>query len=117
MMDNIFCRKTAVEAGDANGADVFDPAVQWEGFFINIFNGFGAHTMQQPNNKFVVATCGAVVTIIQGSAASANVTASDADGTVFDIAITAVALSDSGTFSRTSFTFASTVGGVASATF
>ena len=41
--DNTLRRKAAVEAGDANGADAFDPADQWDGFAIDTFDGLGAH--------------------------------------------------------------------------
>ena len=41
--DNTLRRKTAIFAGDANGADVFDPAVEWDGFATNTFDGLGAH--------------------------------------------------------------------------
>ena len=32
-----------IEAGDANGSDLFDPAVEWDGFAIDTFHGLGAH--------------------------------------------------------------------------
>ena len=32
-----------IEAGDANGSDLFDPAVEWDGFAIDTFNHLGAH--------------------------------------------------------------------------
>ncbi|KRB44032.1 ExeM/NucH family extracellular endonuclease [Terrabacter sp. Root181] len=44
-MDNTLRRKSSVTAGDANGADVFDPSVQWDGFAIDTFDGLGAHTV------------------------------------------------------------------------
>jgi predicted extracellular nuclease len=42
--DNTLRRKTGIEAGDGDGADAFDPAVQWSGFANNTFNGLGFHT-------------------------------------------------------------------------
>ena len=41
--DNTLRRKTAVTAGDANGADAFNPALEWNGFANNTFNGLGCH--------------------------------------------------------------------------
>ncbi len=46
--DNTLRRKSTICAGDPNGADVFDPALEWDGFPVNTFDGLGAHT----------ATCG-----------------------------------------------------------
>jgi predicted extracellular nuclease len=42
--DNTLRRKSSIEAGDTNGADVFDPAVEWNGFATNTFSGLGSHT-------------------------------------------------------------------------
>ena len=46
--DNTLRRKATVSDGDVNGADVFDPAVQWEGFATNAFDGLGSHTVRPP---------------------------------------------------------------------
>ncbi|HEX7256388.1 MAG TPA: Ig-like domain-containing protein [Gaiellaceae bacterium] len=43
--DNTLRRKPTIEAGDTNGDDAFDPAVQWDGFANNTFDGLGAHTV------------------------------------------------------------------------
>ena len=43
--DNTLRRKGNVEAGDANGADVFDPSVQWNGFAADTFDGLGSHSL------------------------------------------------------------------------
>ena len=42
-MDNSLRRKLLIEAGDLNGSDVFDPAVEWDGFAIDNSRGLGAH--------------------------------------------------------------------------
>lgn len=42
--DNTIRRKSDISAGDTNGSDAFDPAVQWDGFAINTFDGLGSHT-------------------------------------------------------------------------
>jgi predicted extracellular nuclease len=39
--DNTIRRRSTVEAGDTNGADAFDPSVQWLGFPNGTFDGFG----------------------------------------------------------------------------
>jgi predicted extracellular nuclease len=41
--DNTLRRKNGIEAGDAVDNDVFDPAVQWDGFANNTFGGLGCH--------------------------------------------------------------------------
>ena len=46
--DNTLRRKGSVCAGDANGSNVFDPSVEWDGFATDTFGGLGSHT----------ATCG-----------------------------------------------------------
>jgi predicted extracellular nuclease len=43
--DNTLRRKASIVTGDANGTDVFDPAVEWEGFATNTFDGLGSHTI------------------------------------------------------------------------
>jgi hypothetical protein len=44
-MDNTLRRKPSIEAGDPNGADAFDPSVQWDGFATDTFDGLGSHTI------------------------------------------------------------------------
>jgi predicted extracellular nuclease len=41
--DNTLRRKASVEAGDPNTGDAFDPAVEWDGFATDTFDGLGAH--------------------------------------------------------------------------
>ena len=43
--DNTLRRKSAIEAGDSNSTDVFDPAVEWDGFATDDFSGLGAHSV------------------------------------------------------------------------
>ncbi|AKS42984.1 lamin tail domain-containing protein [Wenzhouxiangella marina] len=50
--NNTLRRKTGVCTPDSNGADAFDPAVEWDGFPNDTFDGLGSHT----------ATCGADTT-------------------------------------------------------
>ncbi len=44
--DNTLRRKASVCVGDPNGADAFDPAMQWDGFATDTFDGLGAHTTE-----------------------------------------------------------------------
>ncbi len=48
--DNTLRRKPPICSGDTNGTDAFNPAVEWDGFATNTFDGLGSHT----------ATCGGV---------------------------------------------------------
>lgn len=48
--DNTIRRKPAICAGDTDGSNAFDPAIEWDGFAVNILDGFGSHT----------ASCGGV---------------------------------------------------------
>lgn len=41
--DNTLRRKTTVTAGDTNGGDAFNPAVEWNGFAIDTFDGLGCY--------------------------------------------------------------------------
>jgi predicted extracellular nuclease len=41
--DNTLRRKAAVEAGNADGSDTFDPAAEWEGFATDTSDGLGGH--------------------------------------------------------------------------
>ncbi|MGH2382354.1 MAG: ExeM/NucH family extracellular endonuclease, partial [Candidatus Limnocylindria bacterium] len=43
--DNTLRRKGSIEAGDPDGSDAFDPAVQWDGFAQDTFDGLGSHTL------------------------------------------------------------------------
>jgi predicted extracellular nuclease len=42
--DNTLRRKDSITAGDTNGADSFDPAVEWDGFATDTFNGLGVRS-------------------------------------------------------------------------
>ena len=41
--DNTLRRMAAICAGDANPSDAFDPAIEWDGFPNNTFDGLGVH--------------------------------------------------------------------------
>ena len=87
--DNTLRRKGTIEAGDPNGSDAFDPAMEWDGFATDTFGGLGAHVLAGGNQP-VVATCGGPLVTDEGTAATRQVSASDADGTVIDIQVTSV---------------------------
>ncbi len=44
--DNTLRRKSHIEAGDTNGFDAFDPALEWEGFATDTFGGLGSHLLE-----------------------------------------------------------------------
>jgi predicted extracellular nuclease len=48
--DNTLRRKAAIEAGDTNSADAFDPSIEWDGFATDTFNGLGAHPGVPPSD-------------------------------------------------------------------
>ncbi len=43
--DNTIRRKPTITEGDPNGADAFDPAVEWDGYAVNTVAGLGSHTV------------------------------------------------------------------------
>ena len=47
--DNTLRRKSTIGQGDTDGSDAFDPAVEWDGFAVNTFDGLGAHTYAPPD--------------------------------------------------------------------
>jgi predicted extracellular nuclease len=46
--DNTLRRKATVTAGDTNGADTFDPSVEWDGFATDTVDGLGTHSTTPP---------------------------------------------------------------------
>ena len=46
--DNTLRRKASVTAGDPNGADPFDPSLEWDGFPTNTFDGLGGGIVVPP---------------------------------------------------------------------
>jgi predicted extracellular nuclease len=71
--DNTLRRKAAIEAGDPDPNDAFDPAVQWDGFATDDFTGLGAH---------IVSTDAAPQVLSATPAAGATNVAVDANVTV-----------------------------------
>jgi predicted extracellular nuclease len=83
--DNTLRRKPGIESGDANFGDTFDPAVEWDGFATDTFDGLGSHGNPPPS-----LSCGGPLTTEAGTPATRSVSAQDPDGRVVDIAITSV---------------------------
>ena len=73
--DNTLRRADAFCVGDTNPNDVFDPALEWEGFATDTFDGLGAHTAtceeSEPEpatpviNEFSASTTGADVEYVE----------------------------------------------------
>ncbi|WP_018348053.1 lamin tail domain-containing protein [Longispora albida] len=101
-------RRTAFP--DTDPADAFDPAAQWSGFAADTFDGLGSHATGGGDLPAVL-TCGGPIVTPQGSAATRDVSATDADDTIVDLAVTGPA-----GVTRSAFTPATADGGVATAT-
>ena len=72
--DNTLRRAASVCVGDTNTADAFNPAVEWEGFAQNTFDGLGSHT----------AECGDVApTTPVINEFSANIDGTDVEGSEY----------------------------------
>ena len=112
--DNTLRRKDTIQAGDTNPADAFDPSLEWDGFATDTFGGLGAH-VTAGGNAPVSVTCPAPISVLQGTAATGNVSATDADGIVTSLTLSSVTPPTAG-ISLTNVMAASTVGGTASAT-
>jgi uncharacterized protein len=118
-MDNNLRRKKTIVVGDSNGSDVFDPAVEWDGFanttIDELIANLGTHTVG-PDEPIVMA-CGGALTTLEGFGATRTVTATDADSTVTSLTLQSVSPTPAnGGISRTSFTPATADGGTATAT-
>ena len=113
-VDHTLRRKPAVNQGDANGLDPFDPAAEWDGFPVDTFDGLGNVNERLPNEP-VAVSCPASVSTTSGEAASAGVSATDPDGTVVTLAVAGVTPADPGTIAVTGLTPAAGKGGTATA--
>ncbi|MFF5175316.1 lamin tail domain-containing protein [Micromonospora sp. NPDC000089] len=117
--DNTLRRLPSVTAGDTDPSDAFDPAAQWAGFPTDTFDGLGAHAVDGggPVDQPATLNCGGALTTAAGTAATREVTATDPDDTVVDLAVTGVTPAPTaGGITRTAFTPADAVGGTARAT-
>ncbi|SCL13876.1 hypothetical protein GA0070624_0256 [Micromonospora rhizosphaerae] len=117
--DNTLRRLPSVTAGDTDASNAFDPAAQWVGFAVDTFDGLGAHALDNggPVDQPATLTCGGPLAVEAGATATREVTATDADDTITDLAVTAVSPAPAtGSISRTAFSPATGVGGTATAT-
>jgi len=112
--DNTLRRRSTVTAGDTDGTDPFDPSVEWDGFATDTFDGLGSFG-EPPVNEPVAITCPTELNTTQPADVAGAVSASDPDGTVVSLSVTAVTPSDPGSIAVTDFTPASAVGGSATA--
>ena len=72
--DNTLRRKAPIVTGDANGADAFDPAVEWEGFATNTFDGLGSHTITTGGDAAPSVSSTSPANNATGVATSADIT-------------------------------------------
>jgi len=100
-----------VTSPDTEPGDAFDPATQWEGFATDTFDGLGTHSGGGGGDAPASLSCGGALTTSAGVAASREVTATDTDDTIVELAVTAPHAS----ITRTSFTPATAPGGTATA--
>jgi predicted extracellular nuclease len=52
--DNTLRRKFSIDSGDPDGSDPFDPALEWNGFAVDTFDGLGVHTTTPPPLTIVI---------------------------------------------------------------
>lgn len=72
-------RKPGVHAGDTDGAGTFDPAVEWDGYALDTFDGLGAHAVSASSNTAPV--CGSLaLDTSEDLAVEAAPACSDLDG-------------------------------------
>src|SRR6185436_2917329 len=77
--DNTIRRKAAISAGDTTSTDAFDPAIEWDGFATDTFDGLGSHT----------ATCGGPEpTNPSGTGAAAPNSVEIGDNTLLTVSVT-----------------------------
>ena len=112
--DHTLRRKPAVNAGDANGTDPFDPSLEWDGYPVDTFDGLGNVNERFPNEP-VALTCPPSMSTTEGTATSAGLSATDPDGTVTSLAVTSVTPGDPGGIAVANLVPANGAGGTATA--
>jgi uncharacterized protein len=89
--DNTLRRKATIEAGDPTTGNAFDPAVEWNGFATDAFDGLGSHTLVGEAPPTVTSTTPANDATEVALGANVTVTFSEAvdvSGSWFTIACT-----------------------------
>jgi len=79
--NNTIRRKASVTSGDANGSDIFDPSVEWEGFLENTIDGFGMHTSDCTTPPVSTEEGDIIVTEIMNNPSAV----SDSEGEYFEV--------------------------------
>ena len=97
--DNTLRRKPAVLTGDPNGSDAFDPALEWDGFPIDTFDGLGSHAVAIGPNEPPDAVDDSVSTDEDAGPLDVTVLANDSDANGDALAITATSDPANGTAS------------------
>lgn len=85
-LDRTLTRKPTIRSGDTNGADGFDPAVEWDGSPIDTFGGLGAHSLSSSGGGTGGGTGGAgtvdavadSATVLEDEASTIDVLVNDA---------------------------------------
>lgn len=79
--DNTLRRKTTITQGDTNSSNAFDPAIEWDGFALDTFDGLGSHATGTGGGGGGGGGAGAAcndpftpIYAIQGSGATAAIT-------------------------------------------
>jgi predicted extracellular nuclease len=116
-VDDTLLRQATVCQGDTNPTDAFDASVEWDTLPVNTFTELGAHTADcnGGGNAPVVAVCDVPLVTDEGVAASASLSASDADGTVVDISASVNPVPASGSIAIENMVPAGGEGGTATA--
>ena len=110
--DNTLRRKLAIQAGDTVDNDVFDPAIEWDGFAIDTFDGLGGHGGAATPS----VVCGAALATVQGYSTTRTITAKDDDGRVTSMQVDSITPAPAaGSITLGPVTPAAAVGGTASA--
>jgi Ca2+-binding RTX toxin-like protein len=102
--DNTLRRKAAIQAGDPEGSDAFDPVGQWEGFPIDSFDGLGTHTISTgggPGGGAPNAVADSAVVDEDAGPTAIPVLANDSDPDGDSLAITAASDGAHGTVAIT----------------
>ncbi|MDH3189653.1 MAG: ExeM/NucH family extracellular endonuclease, partial [Acidimicrobiia bacterium] len=110
-------RKPTVCQGDTNATDAFDASVEWDLHAQDDFSFLGAHSADcdTGGNAPVVAVCDSPLFTDEGVAASANVSASDTDGTVVGFTSSSTPQPSTGSISIENVVPAGGIGGTATA--
>ncbi len=84
--DQTLRRKPTIQAGDTNPNDAFDPAVEWDGYANDTFDGLGWHTLAGGDQP-ILPSCPATVNVYVGYAKTVTVSAYDADNEFGSVAL------------------------------